>query len=70
MRFIFIIAVLLIYCSCDKTIYPEDNLWRCWSCELKQNGSTIKFDTCFNGSVYRLLLDSTGKLLEGSCYVK
>ena len=70
MRLIFIIAALLIYSSCDKKIYPEDNTWHCWGCELKENGMTIKFDTCLYGSPGKVLLDSSGKILEGFCWVK
>lgn len=69
MRLIIIIAVLLVYCSCGK-IYPEDNAYHCWSCDLKKNGTSIKLDTCLYGSAHDLLMDSTGMILEGFCWVK
>ena len=70
MRLILIIAALLIYCSCGK-VYPDDNVYRCWSCELKKNGTTIKFDTCLYGSVHNVLFDSSRNIFfEGGCSVK
>ena len=70
MRCILIIAVLLIFSSCDKTIYTEDNSWHCWACEFKRNSTITKFDTCFYGSRIILIQDSSGSFMDGFCVVK